>query len=388
MDTLARNDLRQLVETNGKWHVSIYLPMHRVGNEQQQDHIRLKNLLSQAEKNLLDYGLRRPEVEEMLTPVNDLMVNRDFWQQPSDGLAIFSSKDLSRIFRLPTSFEEVVVVGKSFYVQPLLPLLNGNGNFYILALSLNQNRLFKASKDNIEEVELKDVPENMEEALQIEGLEKHLGFQTNTDRGNRGVERPAIFYGQGEENDKKEKILRYCQELDNGLSRQIEDESLPMVVAAVDYLIPIYQQASTYRNLLNEAVVGSPDRKDLKELHTSAWKVVEPIFMRNQQEAIDRFNELHGQQNGLATSDLDTAVKAAIGGRVETLLVPLGRQKWGHYDPATDSVKFDPEQTSENEDMINYAAVQTILNSGNVYALPADPFPGDGDVAAILRYVI
>jgi peptide subunit release factor 1 (eRF1) len=110
--------------------------------------------------------------------------------------------------------------------------------------------------------------------------------------------------------------------------------------------------------------------------------------MRSQQEAIDRFNELHGQQNGLATNDLDTAVKAAIGGRVDTLLVPLGVQRWGHYDPATDAVQFDPEPMPENEDMINYAAVQTILSSGNVYALPRDQFPGRGDVAAILRYVI
>ena len=135
-------------------------------------------------------------------------------------------------------------------------------------------------------------------------------------------------------------------------------------------------------------MVGNPERHDLKELHSLAWKIVEPIFMRSQQEAIDRFNELHGQQNGLATNDLDTAVKAAIGGRVETLLGPLGVQRWGHYDPATDSVQFDPEPTPENEDMINYAAVQTILSSGNVYALPRDQFPGRGDVAAILSYVI
>ena len=42
MDTIRRDDLRQLVETNGKWHVSIYLPMHRAGNDQQQESIRLK----------------------------------------------------------------------------------------------------------------------------------------------------------------------------------------------------------------------------------------------------------------------------------------------------------------------------------------------------------
>jgi peptide subunit release factor 1 (eRF1) len=153
-------------------------------------------------------------------------------------------------------------------------------------------------------------------------------------------------------------------------------------------LIPIYQQASTYRNLLKEGIVGSPDRQPLNELHSSAWKIVEPIFTRSQQEAIDRFKELHGQQNGLATDDLDTAVKAAIGGRVETLLVPIGVQSWGRYDPATDSVHFDPEPTPENEDMVNYTAVQTILNSGNVYALPREQFPTEKEVAAILRYVI
>jgi hypothetical protein len=390
MDTLNRSDVQQLAEANGKSHVSIYLPTQRAGSEQQQNLIRFKNLLNQAEKKLLDYDVRRPEVEEMMRSATDLLADPLFWQHQSDGLAVFLSKDLSRIYRLPARFDEAVVVSKSFYVQPLLTLLNGNGNFYILSLSINQRKLFQASKDSIHEVELQDTPKNMEEALMIEDKQKNLGFQTMTQNtvGGTGGERAAIYYGQGVEDNKKEDILRYCQEVDNGIARLIDDQSPPMVVAAVDYLVPIYRQASTYRNLLDEGIVGSPEQHNLKELHSLAWKVVEPIFMRNQREAIDRFNELHGQQNGLATNDLNTAVKAAIGGRVETLLVPLGKQRWGHYDPATDSVRFDPESTPENEDMINYAAVQTILSSGNVYALPADNFPGGGDIAAILRYVI
>src|SRR5512138_157223 len=149
MDRLGRDDLRQLVETNGTWHVSIYLPTQRAGNEQQQNPIRLKNLLAQADKKLLDYGVRRPEVEEILRSAMDLLEDSMFWQHQSDGLAVFLSQGLSRIYRLPVTFEEAVVVGKSFYVQPLLQLLNGDGIFYILALSLNQRKLFRASKDNI-----------------------------------------------------------------------------------------------------------------------------------------------------------------------------------------------------------------------------------------------
>ena len=389
MDTLKRTDLQQLIETDGKWHVSIYIPTHHAGSEQQQDPIRLKNMLAQAEKQLLGYGVRRPDVQEMIRPAEDLLVDRDFWQYQGEGLAVFLSKDTSRIYRLPDRFEETITVGKSFDVKPLLPLVNGNSEFYILALSQNQTRLFRASRDNLSEVELKDVPTNMGQALRIDDPQKNLGFQTSTaNSGGTGSERPALYYGQGVEDDKKDLLRRYFQVLDQGLTRQLEDESAPMVLAGVDYLLPIYREVSTYRNLLDEGLVGSPDREDLNEMRALAWKVVEPIFMKNQQEAIDRFLELHGQQNGLATSDLDTAVKAAIAGRVETLIVPLGIHKWGRYDPAADSVIFEPKPTPENEDMLNFAAVQTLLNSGNVYAVPMEQFPKKGDVAAILRYAI
>ncbi len=389
MDILKRSDLQQLIETNGEWHVSLYMPTERAGAEQQQNPIRLKNLMAEAEEKLLEYGVRRPDVEKMLQPAQDLLADREFWQHQSEGLAVFLSNDTSRTYRLPARFEELVVVGKSFSVQPLLPLLNGNGNFYILTLSQNQIGLFQATRDNLSGVELKDIPANMDDALQIDDLQKNVGFQTMTSNsGGAGGERAAIHYGQGVEDDKKELLRRYFQLVDQGIVRQMDDESAPMVLAGVEYLLPIYREVSTYRNLLEDGLEGSRDRQDLNELHADAWKLVEPVFMKNQQEAVDRFLELDGQQNGLATADLDSAVKAAIGGRIETLIVPTGVQKWGHYDPAKDAVVFDSEPTQENEDMINFTAVQTVLSSGNVYAVPAEQLPGGGDVAAILRYAI
>jgi hypothetical protein len=230
----------------------------------------------------------------------------------------------------------------------------------------------------------------MGEALQIEDLQKNVGFHTDTQNtvGGTGGERPAIFYGQGVEDNKKDEILRYFQIVNEGLARQFDDESVPMVLAGVDYLLPLYRNASTYRNLLDEGIVGNQDRQDVNELHTQAWELVEPLFMKHQQEALDRFAELHGQQKGLASSDLEPVVRAAVGGRVETLIVPLGKQRWGRYDPETDSVRLDPESTPWNDDLLNFAATQTLLNSGNVYAVPQDQIPGQGEIAAIYRYAI
>lgn len=388
MDVLKRTDLKELVENDGKWHVSIYLPTHRAaGREQQQDPIRLKNLLAQAEKKLLEYDVRRPDMEEMLRPAQELLEDRNFWQHQSDGLAVFLSDGYSKIYHLPKRFEEMATVSKSFYVKPILPLLNVNGNFYILAISINQIRLFQASRDNVSEIELENVPTSMGEALQVDDHQKNLGFHTGTDNSGGG-ERAAIFYGQGVEANKKDDILRYFRYVDEGLSGLLDDESAPMVVAGVDYLLPLFREASSYRNIMGEGITGSPDRQDINDLHAQAWKVVEPIFLENQQKALDRFAELHGQGNGLATSDLEEAVKAAVIGRVETLIVPLGVQKWGRYNPETDSVTFDEETTQENDDLFNFAAVHTLLNSGNVYAVPTDQFPDQGEIAAILRYAL
>ena len=390
MDVLTRTDLRELVERDGKWHVSVYMPTHRAGRDQQQGPIRMKNLMGEAEKKLLEFGVRRPEVEEILRPAEDLLIDRDFWQHQGDGLVAFLAEEYSKFYRLPGRFDEMAVVSNSFYVKPLLPLVNGNGDFYVLALSLNKIRLFHASRDTFEEVELKDMPTNMDEALRIEDPQKNLGFHTDTQNtvAGTGGERPAIFYGAGVEDNKKDDILRYFQIVNDGLGRQFEDQSTPLLIAGVDYLHPLFRNANSYRNILEQGVIGNPDRQNVNELHAQAWKLVEPLFMKTQQEALDRFAELHGQQKGLASSDLEPVVRAAVGGRVETLIVPLGVQRWGRYDPETDSVRLDPEPTPWNEDLLNFAAVQTLLNSGNIYAVPQDQLPYQAEIAAIYRYAI
>jgi len=126
----------------------------------------------------------------------------------------------------------------------------------------------------------------------------------------------------------------------------------------------------------------------LKDLHKRAWQIIEPIFRERQQQAVQQFEELNGQQSDLATSDLNKAVKAARFGQVGTLFVPLGIQKWGRYDPENNEVLQEPEPTPENEDLLDFAAIHTILNSGQVYAVQSEDLPGDGDLAAILRYAV
>jgi len=387
MDILNPTDLKSLIAQQGKWCVSLYIPTHRVGREQQQDPIRLKNLLAEAEAKLLANGLRRPEVQKLMRPAEELLWNDDFWRHQSDGLVIFLSSGFSVIYRLPTEFEELLIVANNFHIKPLIPLLGRAGKFYILAISLNNVRLFEATPDTINEIKL-NFATSMDKALWMDEPERYLNLHSgsvSTSKAKGGV---AAYYGQGIGEEEKTNILRFFHLVNQGLSALIEDKTPPMVLAGVDYLLPIYREASTYQNLLKDSIVGNPDRENLKELHEEAWKIVKPIFEESEKKAFEKFEQLNGQQSPLATNDLTKAVKAAKFGQVETLFVPLGEQIWGRYDADNNKVILETQPGPKNEDLLDFAAAETILNSGQVFAVPREQLPTDGDLAATLRYPV
>src|SRR5687768_3300129 len=337
MDILNPADLKSLIAQQGKWCVSLYMPTHRVGREQQQDPIRLKNLLAQAEAKLLANGLRRPEVQKLMRPAEELLWNKDFWQHQAAGLAIFLTNDFHKIYRLPVVFEELLSTGTSFHFKPLLPSLGRGIKFYVLALSLNDIRLFEGNADTVSEIEL-NFPTSMDEALWTDEPEKYVNLHSGSTSMRDGKGGAGIFHGHTPEDDEKKNILRIFQSVDEGLNNVLEEKNIPMVLAGVEYLLPIFREATSYQNLLEDGIAGNPDRENLKELHEKAWNIVQPLFEESQKKAFEKFEQLNGQKSSLATGDIKEAVKAAVVGQVETIFVPLGKQKWGQYDPANHKV--------------------------------------------------
>lgn len=387
MDILNPTDLKSLIEQKGKWCVSVYMPTHRVGRDQQQDPIRLKNLLAEAETKLLANGIRRPEVQKLMEPAEQLLWNRDFWQHQGDGLAIFLSNEFSKVFRLPAAFEDTLIIGNTFHITPLLPLLGREGTIYILAISLNHVRLFQATADTVTEITL-DFPTSMQDALWIDEPEKYLNLHSGSISMSEGKGGAAIFHGHDPADEEKTNIVRFFQVVNQGLESLIENKTIPMVLAGVEYLLPIYREVSTYQNILEDSIPGNPDRENIKDLHEAAWKIARPLFEENQKKAVEKFEQLHGQPSNLASTDLETAVKAARYGQVETLFVPLGEHQWGRYDAENNKVIRASEPGAEYEDLLDFAAAETILNSGQVFAVPREQMPGDSDLAITLRYAL
>jgi hypothetical protein len=384
MNSFTLEDLKTLLECKGGPCISIYLPTHKKGGDTQQDPIRLKNLLKTAEERLTQGEMRSVSAKELLAPVQDLISETRFWSYQSDGLAIFISEGQFILHSVPLAFEELVVVSERYHIKPLLQLLTGDGRFYVLALSQNQVRLFEGTKFDVNEIELDNVPSSKQEALQYDEFEKQMKWHGQRSKSPAGKQ-SGIFHGHGEGvDDTKDQILLFFRAVDKGLREIVHCDGNPVILAGVDYLIPIYKDANTCPKLLDEWISGNPESISAEQIHEQAWRIIEPLFALAQKQAAERYYSLAG--TGKTSQHLDTVLRAAYSGRVDTLFVPVGVQRWGKVNPEDFSSEAHDQQLPGDEDLLDAAAIQTILNGGTVYAVQPDQVPDSRYVAAILRY--
>lgn len=380
-DLFRRKDIEMLMAPREAPCVSVFLPTHRMGPSTEQDPVRLKNLLADAESRLIDEGLRRPVARELLAPAVGLLNERPFWQHQSDGLALFLAKGWWHTYRLPLELPELTVVAKRFHVKPVVPLLMGDGHFYILAVSQNEIRLLEGSRQAVHEVDLEEVPRSLREALRFDDPEKERLFHVTGREGGSA----AVFHGHGIGGEvDKERTLRYLRLVDAGLGEVLSDQRAPLILAGVDYVRDMYREVTSYPALVEEGISGNPEHLRPEELHERAWTLVEPLFRRGEQEAAARYRELAG--TGMATGDLQEGVAAAHQGRVEVLFVALSEERWGTLDAGIGRITVHDEPQPGDEDLLDLAVVRTLLGGGTVYAPPSDRMPSGTSVAAILRY--
>lgn len=392
MSVIPHEDLLRLAEVQDGVCVSIYLPTHRAGNEIEQDRIRFKNLLGEAEAQLIEAGLDEGQTERLLAPIqNQLGPQSTFWQHQLDGLCIFRSAELLYAYRLPFSFEELTVVGSSFHVKPLLPLLSGDGQFYLMTLHQDEIDVYQGTNYALSLLEIEELPEHLSELLLERDLERPQQWHTGT-RGAgghpRAIARPAAFHGHGAiEQSEEDDILRYYRQVDEVLDSVWGDEEIPLLLAGGDDLTHLYRRANNYAHLIEDAVIKTnPASLEPAELHQRAWEILEPRFTADKQEAAEAYRMLAGKDHEQASDDLKTVVAAAYFERVDVLFVALEAHTWGTFDPDTGEVRIDGAPNATNQDLLDLAAVHTWHNSGTVYAVSAAEMPSGGDLAAIFRY--
>ena len=363
--------------------MTVLLPVNLPPGAKRSLSKRLKTAAHRAEEKLGELSVASTVIRKMLDPLTALSERVDDESQ-GETLAIFCSEADLRHYWLPEKLDETVVVAGNFYIRPFLRKLEGEREFYILALSQKDVRLLYCTEHSSEEVELSNrVPRSLSEFMATSQPD-HVLDNRITPGPSAGSSKGVMFGTSTDKEDRDEYLLHFYKAVSKGISDQLKgQEKKPLVVCGVEYELALYNRVNIWPNTCPEGVRGAPNGLKGGEMHARALQCLNKMYEAELDEIVAQYDRQGGEA---ATAGVNDIVKAAYEGRVQHLLAAENGQAMGNFDEATHRARTHPVARLGDEDLINAAAVQTILHGGRVHALPQARVPGNRPMGAIMRY--
>ena len=146
----------------------------------------------------------------------------------------------------------------------------------------------------------------------------------------------------------------------------------------------MFRKVSRNSYLLPDGIDVHPDAMSADELRRRSWQVIEPRYLARLASLVEEFGGARAAGRG--AEDLEAVGKAALEGRVATLLVEAGRVIPGRIDPAGGELRQDDLLRPEVDDVLDDLAELTRTMGGDVVVVPGERMPTTTGAAAIYRY--
>jgi len=367
MPTRAQVDL--LLDGREPASVSIYLPTDPV-SDGEAERIELRNLGSEAERQLAEAGTAKSEIAAVADAIADLADDPELWRYQARSLAVFVTPESSVTFRLPNHLLPLVEVSDRFHVKPLLRAVTFPQVALVLALAQGSVRVVEITADvDPEPVDVPGLPRDVASSVGKASIRDR-----SPSRRLQGAE------GQ------KVRMRQFARQVDQALRPLLGGLGVPLILAAAEPLESIYRSVSTYPLLAGPGISGSPEAMSDAELAEAARRVLDELNAASLRDVLELYRRRESESR--AAADLAVVARAATFGAIDTVLVDIDQSVPGMIDEQTGAIEL-----SDADDAVNYGVVDEIARrvwrtGGTVLAVRREDVPGDGPAAAILRYAL
>ena len=360
-------DLRSLAQAQGPCiTVALAIP------DPTQIQARLKNAIRDVENGLSSRGMDARTATTLVEPLRvfaaQIAAEGDWGIQ----LVMFKSRDTTRCFQVRELSKDFVTVGDRFQIRPLLPLMSRDQQFYLLALSQKHVRLFLCTWRTAKEIPLRALaPQNLNVWLNSR-MPDHV-LDNRASAGPSVGAMKGVMFGTSTDSDRHDEYLaHFFKEIDKGLHKVLASQILSLLLAGVESEIALYRKVNSYPHLLEPAVHGSPDGLSHGDMLARAVETVRHTFSAPLKKVLKDFKDF--RDTNRVSFSIPEILKHTQEGRVSDLLL------------CQDVIREDVEPGAADDDLLNLAALQTLLRRGQVFALKPSEMPGETDVAALLRF--
>ena len=361
---MNRQEVKLLQQINGYPAVTITLPTHRTSPENRQDPIRVKNLVEQASKRLLEEFSKR-EIAPLLDRLEKLAEDIDY-RYTLKGLALFANRDFSRAVQLPFTLKENVNVGETFVTRDLVYALNRTPRYWTLVLSEKPTRLYEGTRDTLIEVQEGGFPIIHEGPGGEQSLPGGFGIEKTTDRD--------------------EYHRKFFRQIDAALKPFLADDPLPLIVVGVNRFLAFFNAVTDHKDAILATLQGSHDKTSPSELAKLVWPLVKDALAEQRQTVFSELDKAVGERK--VASTINGVWRLANEGRGYLLLV----EEDFHFPARVDETgrQLTPADDATAPDVIDDAVddlIETVLSKqGRVVFVENGQLETHQRIALILRY--
>jgi Bacterial archaeo-eukaryotic release factor family 3 len=382
VEPLRKNLIPDLIHTSGPC-ITLLLPPYRPGEPADPAAALLKADLQEATRKLRTRGIEETLVDELLEPLRQLSHEDESLAGSSSARVIFRSHGRFSQFELPLppAPAQPCTVGGCFSIRPILASLALPEHVYVLEVTKKAVALVVCGFNGVTAVELpRGTPETLDAAMGFDAPD-HVLVNRSTSGPSTGAMH-GVRFGTGSGRETQHAHLHdFYRAVDRGVNELLRWNQAPLVLAGVDEDVAIYRSLSTYSNLSKQTIHGSPGApmtpaQVLRNAHDIALFDLQRSVALEMAESSERLAPVR------FSTDLAYILQAAVEGRVSDLYLDENGRGLGDFDGKV----FGGSTNWHEEDLLNVAAVETLLRGGAVYSLPTHWMPNASVAAAAFRY--
>ena len=370
VDVPTKPEFKALTEVRADACVSIYLTTTPVSQNTDACRIELGNLAKQAYDQLASAGFDKRRLAALMEYFDDLDDDDEFWRLQANSLAVLVTADRMYTFRLANTIVPTVQVSDRFHLTPLLRAITFPHSAFVLALSENAVRLVEVFS------ELPPV------TVKVDGMPKDAASAVGKSTLNKRAHSRRIHGSEGQ----NVRFRQYARQVDAALRAVLAGRDTPLILAATGRLASVYRTVSSYPNLLSELIEDSPDRISDAEIADAARPILDASYRQEVLELQGLYEARSAQRR--ATSDMSDVARAATYGAIEALLVDIDSVVPGAVDEETGEVTVADTSDATNYAIVDEIAGRALISGAKVLGVRKADLPGEGELAAILRYAV
>jgi hypothetical protein len=355
---MVQSTLERIMKLKGRNCVSILLKTHRTHPENEQDEIRLKNLIRKAEEQLRG-ALPGEEATLIIQQLEKVAAKIDH-RYNLEGLAVFANSDFAEMVRLPIEVVDRVVVDDTFATRDLVRAMQTIDSFYLLRLSLESAHLYGVYAGRISEEFIA------------------AGFPVRNDQYT--TDSLKASFGPVQDNYLRE----YVNRVDKSMLTIYRDLPKPIVIVGTDSVVSFLKKEADKLSVYTGQITPTGEKESMMQLAQRALEALQPYW--KEQKELARKELAEAMSANLLETSPTTIWRSIEEGRGEVLFVERD-----YFQPAVKGageIRLMEAKTSPKaeNDIVDEMIEGVLAKKGRVVFMDNDTVDTLKGVALKLRY--